>query len=264
MGVISISDLVNRPYFVYIVGEMGSGKTTFLDLLDAYQVWLGNLGLEDNIFFTFTEPLPEKKLWDRYKECKNSQIRDPSIYMAQSHFAKQKRTIIDKAAGLEGERKPGFYFVDRSLQEDFYVFAKGLENLFTGKTYARYVEETEPVLNSLPSPDLVVRLRVERPEVSQKRVEGRGWGEKLPLSRYHKMAEDYQRYIDPWIEHIEVPVISIRTDLPQFDFDTAAGQSYFLWTFLAGIRSATDSLGQPFWKLPYTPLPQEKIMVAKQ
>jgi len=267
-----IEDIVSKPYSVYVVGEMGAGKSTFLDLLKAYETSLFDIfGLEGKLFYTFEEDVPKGDLWEQYLYHKDNEIPGMPIYDTQVHFARKKKEIIFKSAGRDNEGKiiipdprgVGFYFVDRSLHEDRYVFAEGLKHLFPDEKFDEYVKEVDVYISEAPIPDLIIRLSVERPEVSQLRVLRRGRGEKLMLSRYHKMAEDYQQYVDPWIESLGVPIINIRTDYQYFDFNDDAGQNYFLWSLLRGLHEKKDAQGNPFWKLPFSILPHKKLFIPK-
>jgi hypothetical protein len=264
-----IEDIVSKPYSVYVIGEMGVGKSILLKLLRAYETHLLDFfGLEGKLFHTFEEEMPNKELWERYKYHKDNQIPDMSIYDTQIHFARKKRINMFKSAGRDSEgkiilpdpRTVGFYFVDRSLHEDRYVFAEELKQRFPDGKYEEYVEEVDTYISEAPTPDLIIRLCVERPEVSQLRVLNRGWGEKLPLSRYHQMAEDYQQYINPWIRNLGVPVINIRTDMPHFDFYNPPGQNYFLLSLLSGLKEKRNKDGEPFWLLPSHIIPDGMLI----
>ena len=258
---LKLEDILDQPYSVFLVGEMGVGKSTFLDLLDAYQNYLKKFGLKERLFYIFEED-PPKDLWQRYMECKDNEIPDKVIYDVQIYFARRKHDIMQRSAGKidEGIHKPGFYFVDRSLHEDRYVFAEGLKHLFPKDMFDDYVKEVDEYIKKCPIPNLFIRLEVETPEISERRIIKRGWGEKHPLSRYHKMAEDYEKYIEPWITSLNVPIIRIRTDYPHFDFTDAAGQNYFLWSVLTGLHKEKNNKGEPFWKLSDNLLPQERMI----
>ena len=253
---LKLEDIVDRPYSVFMIGEMGVGKSTIVELLDAYQSYLHKFGLKEKVFYIFEEEIP-LDLWPKYLECKDNGIADKVIYDVQIFFARRKKEIIQKS--VEGN-KPGFYFVDRSLHEDRYVFAEGMKYLFPNGLYEDYINEVDEYIQNCPTPDLFIRLEVETPEVSERRIIQRGWGEKLPLSRYHKMAEDYKEYIEPWINGMNVPIIRIRTDYLHFDFTDAAGQNYFLWSILTGLHKEKNREGEPFWKLSDNLLPQEKLI----
>lgn len=254
---LKLEDIVDKPYSVFLIGEMGVGKSTFLELLDAYQTYLQKFGLNEKLFYIFEEDIP-KDLWKKYIYCKDQEIPDKVIYDVQIYFARRKHNLIQKSDGIN--YNPGFYFVDRSLHEDRYVFAEGLKHLFPDDLFEDYVKEVDEYLRKSPVPDLCIRLEVETPEVSERRIQKRGWGEKLPLSRYHKMAEDYEKHIDPWITSLKVPIIRIRTDYLHFDFTDAAGQNYFLWSVLTGLHKEKNKIGEPFWKLSDNLLPQERLI----
>ncbi len=259
--ILTVDELVDKPYCAYVVGEMGVGKTTFLRLLKAYEAWLQKrFGLEAVVFNTFEEEKPP--CWDDYIHHKDAKIPHESIYQAQLWFARQKINMIRAAMGLDLQnqvmapdpRSLGIYFVDRTLHEDFYVFAQGLERLFPKGMYEQYIKEVEKYLLEIPPPDLVIRLQVETPEISQARVLSRGWGEQLRLSRYHQMAEQYEDHIDPWIEEMGVPIVPIRTDYPHFDFKDPYGQNYFLTTLLTGLHN------NGVWLPDYHRLPVEMLL----
>lgn len=259
--ILHLEQIVSAPYCVYVVGEMGTGKTTFLQLLKAYEGWLNiRFGLKGALFHTFKEELPP--CWGDYVAHKNAQEQHISIYEAQRWFALQKVRIIRQAAGLDDNlikttpdlRLPGFYLVDRSLEEDCLIFARDLVGLFPEGKYQEYMTEVVELLRKILPPDLIVRLRVENPEVSMQRVESRHWGEHFPRSRYYLMEEAYQERIDPWIAQLGIPVITIRTDEPYFDFKKGDAQCYFIYSFLNRLYE------QRLWLLDYHRLPPEPLI----
>jgi deoxyadenosine/deoxycytidine kinase len=250
---LSIEEIVDKPVSVHLVAEMGAGKSTFLALLLNYQKWLTEKhGLQGEIFHAFAEDVPHH-IWDEYQRVKKDNEPSPVVYEAQRWFMNQKLDFVKKAAGIGYEREPGFYIVERDPREDYYVFAGGLSSLFMPGEYERYQQEFRQLVDSAPSPNLVVRLKVS-PEVSIHRVKSRQSGELLSLGDYYRMAGDYMIHVDRWIEKSRIPKIELNTGLEMFDFDTDNGQAYFLTSFLHGLNK------NGYWNLGCHLLPMDMLI----
>ncbi len=244
-----MDDIVDKHVHIHLVAEVGAGKSTLLRLLKAYQEWLHP---DIPLFYPFEEDIPHH-IWAEYQAAKSSGQPAHVIYEAQKWFMEQKLRLVAQDAGNDSEKKPGFYIVERSPREDFYIFAQGMSHLFNPEDYRSYVDEFGPRVMDSPRPNLIIRLRVS-PEISLQRVTRRNTKELLTIGDYYVMQGQYLNLIDPWIAQSRIPTIEIDTTRSMFDFDTDQGQLYFLTTLLSGLH------GYGFWKPDTLTLPFGKLI----
>jgi deoxyadenosine/deoxycytidine kinase len=110
-----ISKIIDRPITIHIAAELGAGKSTFINLLQAYEKWLIEEEIIDNKFiFPFIEDTLEhsaNEIWDQYQTIITGDTPDPVVYTVQSWFMNQKLGLLYQAAGEDYPGAPGFFHV---------------------------------------------------------------------------------------------------------------------------------------------------------
>lgn len=178
-------------YFVLVAGNIGAGKTSL------------------------TEKLGEKLGWETAFESvvDNPYLADFYADMTKWAFHLQVFFLGHRAEQhLALARAKGSSIIDRSIYEDSEIFSRAALRLGTieARDYDNYQRVYHLVVNSLPSPDLLIMLRAPVP-VLMKRIRDRAREIESGISQEY--LELLDELYDEWIDRFDLcPVLTIRTD----------------------------------------------------
>lgn len=190
---------------IYIEGNIGSGKTTFLRMLESEY----RLGVD----FLF-EPLDE---WLNFKDSNNKNILD-HFYTDQkkNSFMFQMNAFITRTKSIQTTINKKYYdelettlLIERSVYTDKNCFAKNLFdtsklNELEWKLYCQWFDWFTHDYNILP--DGFIYLRTN-PEISYERIQQRSRHEEDAIP--YQYIEDLHTLHDDWLlsKSLDVPVL---------------------------------------------------------
>jgi deoxyadenosine/deoxycytidine kinase len=177
--------------FVLVAGNIGSGKTSLTERLGERLGWVtGFESVQDNPY-----------LGDFYRDMAAWAFHLQVFFLG--HRARQHLALA---------RAPESAIVDRSIYEDAEIFARVSLELgsITERDFEAYRSVYELILDSLPTPDLLLHLRAPVP-VLMRRIRERGRAIEAGVTEsYLSMLED--KY-ESWLARFDLcPVLTIRTD----------------------------------------------------
>ncbi|MGH2582920.1 MAG: deoxynucleoside kinase [Anaerolineales bacterium] len=175
---------------VLVAGNIGAGKTSLAQKLGQRLAWrTGFETIEEN-------PYLGKFYGDMSKWAFHLQI-----------FLLGQRTEQHIAA----YRDPQSFILDRSIYEDFHIFARALNKLgnMSGEDLLTYEKVYRLVVENLPWPDLLIFLRAPVDALLERiRVRGRDIEMGIPAD-YLKLLEGYY---DDWLADFDLcPVLTIHS-----------------------------------------------------
>jgi deoxyadenosine/deoxycytidine kinase len=190
-------------YIYTIEGNIGSGKSTFVEILKIY--YKNN----DNMVF-LQEPV---NIWQSIKDDNNKSILE-MFYEDQKKYAFsfQMMAYISRVAMLKEcmKKNPGKTIIcERSVLTDKNVFAKMLYDSgnIESVNYQIYLKWFNEFIDELPI-NGIIYVKAE-PEVSHERVIKRSRkGETIPLS-YLKQCNEYHEI---WLNNTNINLITLNGD----------------------------------------------------
>ena len=178
-------------HLVLVAGNIGAGKTSLTERMGARLGWrTGYESVTDNPYLT-----------DFYADMHSWSFHLQIFFLG--HRAEQY---------LEAARDPRSAILDRSIYEDFYIFARALHHMgnLAERDYLSYHRLFELVVNSLPLPDLLIYLKAPVP-VLMSRIRKRARNMETGISTDYLTLLD--NFYDEWLEPFDLcPVLTVRTD----------------------------------------------------
>lgn len=180
-----------KKRLILVAGNIGAGKTSLTERLGERLGWRTSYeSVADNPYLS-----------DFYKDMKAWSFHLQVFFLG--HRAEQH---------VEAARASQSAILDRSIYEDFYIFARSLREMgnISEQDYHSYRRVFERVTAGIPAPDLLIYLRAPV-EVLLARIQARGREMERGISEeYLRLLESYY---DEWMEAFEqCPVLTIRTD----------------------------------------------------
>ena len=177
--------------FVAVAGNIGVGKTNLTTLLANYLGWRA-----------YYEPVIDNPYLDDFYADMRAWAFHLQIFFL-GHRADQY---------LEAAHDPRSAILDRSIYEDFYIFARALHHMgnVAERDYMAYRRLFELVINSMPRPGLLIYLKAPV-EVLMERIRRRARNMETGISTEYLSLLD--SFYDEWLEAFDwCPVLTIRTD----------------------------------------------------
>jgi deoxyadenosine/deoxycytidine kinase len=178
-------------HLVLVAGNIGAGKTSLTERIGAHLGWhTGYESVADNPYLS-----------DFYADMRSWAFHLQIFFLG--HRAEQYLEAVHDARSA---------ILDRSIYEDFHIFARALHHMgnLSERDYLSYQRLFDLVINSLPRPDLLIYLKTP---VS------------VLMNRIHKRARnmetgitaDYMTLLDSfyneWLAGFDLcPVLTIQTD----------------------------------------------------
>ncbi|HNB53614.1 MAG TPA: deoxynucleoside kinase [Anaerolineales bacterium] len=176
---------------ILVAGNIGAGKTSITQRLGEKLTWVtGYESVADNPY------LP-----DFYAD-----MRAWSFHLQIFFLGHRAEQHLDMALN------PQSAIIDRSIYEDYYIFARALHQMgnVNERDYDAYRRLYTLIVNSLPRPDLLIYLKAPVP---------------ILLERIHRRARNIETgitaeylslldgYYDDWLSSFDLcPVLTIRSD----------------------------------------------------
>jgi len=178
-------------YMVVVAGNIGVGKTSLTERIGArLGWWTGYESVADNPY-----------LADFYSDMRTWSFHLQIFFLG--HRADQY---------LEAAQDPRSAILDRSIYEDFHIFARALHHMgdFAERDYLGYRRLFDLVVNSLPRPNLLIYLKAP-PSVLMDRIRRRARNIETGISPEYLSLLD--SFYDEWLGAFDMcPVLTIRTD----------------------------------------------------
>jgi len=178
-------------YMVVVAGNIGVGKTSLTERIGArLGWWTGYESVADNPY-----------LADFYSDMRTWSFHLQIFFLG--HRADQY---------LEAAQDQRSAILDRSIYEDFHIFARALHHMgdFAERDYLGYRRLFDLVVNSLPRPNLLIYLKAP-PNVLMDRIRRRARNIETGISPEYLSLLD--SFYDEWLGAFDMcPVLTIRTD----------------------------------------------------
>jgi len=178
-------------YQVVVAGNIGVGKTSLTERIGSRLGWrTGYESVADNPY-----------LADFYSDMRSWSFHLQVFFLG--HRADQY---------LEAARDPRSAILDRSVYEDFHIFARALHHMgdFAERDYLAYRRLFELVVNSMPRPNLLIYLKAPV-NVLMDRIRRRARGMESGITSEYLTLLD--SFYDEWLGAFDMcPVLTIRTD----------------------------------------------------
>jgi deoxyadenosine/deoxycytidine kinase len=176
---------------VVVAGNIGVGKTSLTERLGSRLGWRTDFeSVSDNPY-----------LGDFYAD-----MRAWSFHL-QVYFLGHRAEQYFEAAG-----DPRSVILDRSLYEDFYIFARALYQMgnVAERDYLTYRRLFDLVVATLPPPNLLIYLRAPVPTLME-RIRRRARNIETGITEAYLSA--LETYYDEWLATFDLcPVLTIHTD----------------------------------------------------
>ena len=178
-------------YQVVVAGNIGVGKTSLTERIGSrLGWWTGYESVVDNPY-----------LADFYSDMRSWSFHLQVFFLG--HRADQY---------LEAARDSRSAILDRSIYEDFHIFARALHHMgdFAERDYLAYRRLFDLVVNSVPRPNLLIYLKAPV-DVLMVRIRRRArWMESRFTPEYLSLLDSFY---DEWLGAFDMcPVLTIRTD----------------------------------------------------
>jgi len=178
-------------YLVVVAGNIGAGKTSLTERIGARLGWrTGYESVADNPY------LP-----DFYGDMRAWAFHLQIFFLG--HRAEQY---------LESARDARSAISDRSIYEDFYIFARALHHMgdLSERDYLAYRRLFDLIVNSIPRPNLLIYLKAPV-HVLMDRIRRRARNMETGItSEYLSLLDSFY---DDWLGAFDLcPVLTIRTD----------------------------------------------------
>jgi deoxyadenosine/deoxycytidine kinase len=178
-------------HLVLVAGNIGAGKTSLTERIGERLGWRsGYESVTDNPYLS-----------DFYADMHAWSFHLQIFFLG--HRAEQY---------LEAARDSRSAILDRSIYEDFYIFARALHHMgnFSERDYLSYHRLFDLVIESLPRPDLLIYLKAPVP-VLMNRIRKRARNMETGITSDYLSLLD--SYYDEWLGAFDLcPVLTIRTD----------------------------------------------------
>lgn len=178
-------------HFVLVAGNIGAGKTSLTERLGERLGWkMAFESVEDNPYLS-----------DFYQDMSKWAFHLQVFFLG--HRAEQHLAMAED---------PRSAIIDRSIFEDAEIFARASLELgnVTERDYRTYRKVYTLVVNSLPTPDLLLYLKAPV-KVLLERIRARGRQMEAGVSAEYLGL--LQKYYDQWLDSFDYcPVVTIRTD----------------------------------------------------
>jgi deoxyadenosine/deoxycytidine kinase len=178
-------------YLVVVAGNIGVGKTSLTERIGSrLGWWTGYESVADNPY-----------LADFYTDMRSWSFHLQVFFLG--HRADQY---------LEAVRDPRSAILDRSIFEDFYIFARALHHMgdLAERDYLAYRRLFEIVVQGLPRPNLLIYLKAPV-NVLMDRIRRRARNIETGISPEYLSLLD--SFYDEWLGAFDqCPVLTIRTD----------------------------------------------------
>jgi deoxyadenosine/deoxycytidine kinase len=178
-------------HLVVVAGNIGVGKTSLAERIGARLGWrTGYESVTDNPY-----------LADFYTDMRAWAFHLQIFFLG--HRAEQ---YLDAAHDARSA------ILDRSIYEDFYIFARALHHLgdLNERDYLAYRRLYELTVNSLPRPNLLIHLKAPVPVLGE-RIRRRARNMETGITAEYLTLLD--TFYDEWLGAFDLcPVLTIRTD----------------------------------------------------
>ncbi len=178
-------------HLVVVAGNIGAGKTSLTERIGSrLGWWTGYESVADNPYLS-----------DFYADMRAWAFHLQVFFLG--HRAEQY---------LEASHDTRSAILDRSIYEDFYIFARALHHMgnVAERDYLAYRRLFELVVGSLPRPGLLIYLKAPV-EVLMKRIRRRARNMETGISNEYLTLLD--TFYDEWLAAFDLcPVLTIRTD----------------------------------------------------
>src|SRR5512145_2707110 len=178
-------------HLVLVAGNIGAGKTTLTERIGArLGWWMGYESVADNPY-----------LADFYGDMRAWSFHLQIFFLG--HRAEQY---------LEAARDTRSAILDRSIYEDFHIFARALHHMgdLSERDYLAYRRLYELTVSSIPRPNLLIYLRAPI-KVLMDRIRRRARNMETGItSEYLSLLDSFY---DDWLGGFDLcPVLTIQTD----------------------------------------------------
>jgi len=178
-------------HLVVVAGNIGAGKTSLTERIGSrLSWWTGYESVTDNPY-----------LADFYGDMRTWSFHLQIFFLG--HRAEQY---------MEAVRDPRSAILDRSIFEDFYIFARALHHMgdLAGRDYLAYRRLFELVVQAMPRPNLLIYLKAPT-NVLMARIRRRARNMETGISPEYLSLLD--SFYDEWLGDFDLcPVLTIRTD----------------------------------------------------
>ena len=178
-------------HLVLVAGNIGAGKTSLTERIGARLGWRSGFeSVADNPYLS-----------DFYTDMHAWSFHLQVFFLG--HRAEQY---------LEASHDARSAILDRSIYEDFYIFARALHHMgnLAERDYLSYNRLFDLVVNSLPRPDLLVYLKAPV-QVLMNRIHRRARNIETGISAEYLSLLD--SFYDEWLAAFDLcPVLTIRSD----------------------------------------------------
>jgi len=178
-------------HLVLVAGNIGAGKTSLTERIGARLGWRSGFeSVADNPYLS-----------DFYADMRAWSFHLQIFFLG--HRAEQYLEAVHDARSA---------ILDRSIYEDFYIFARALHHMgnLAERDYLSYNHLFELVVNSLPQPDLLVYLKAPVP-VLMNRIRRRARNIETGISAEYLSLLD--SFYEEWLAAFDLcPVLTIRSD----------------------------------------------------
>ena len=178
-------------HLVVVAGNIGAGKTSLTERIGSrLGWWTGYESVADNPYLS-----------DFYADMRAWAFHLQIFFLG--HRADQY---------LEAARDPRSAILDRSIYEDFHIFARALHHMgnVAERDYMAYRRLFELIIDSLPRPGLLIYLKAPV-EVLMERIRRRARNIETGITTEYLSLLD--SFYDEWLGAFDLcPVLTIRTD----------------------------------------------------
>jgi len=178
-------------YLVVVAGNIGVGKTSLTERIGSrLGWWTGYESVTDNPY-----------LADFYSDMRTWSFHLQVFFLG--HRAEQY---------LQASRDPRSAILDRSIYEDFHIFARALHNMgdLAERDHLAYRRLFELIVASLPRPNLLIYLKAPV-HVLMDRIRRRARNIETGITPEYLSLLD--TFYDEWLGSFDMcPVLTIRTD----------------------------------------------------
>lgn len=176
---------------VVVAGNIGAGKTSLTERLGSRLGWRTDFeSVTDNPYLP--DFYTDMRAWSFHLQ----------VYFL-GHRAEQYREAADD---------PRSVILDRSIYEDFYIFARALYQMgnVAERDYLTYSRLFDLVVGTLPPPNLLIYLRAPVPTLME-RIQRRARNIETGITAGYLSA--LETYYDEWLRSFDLcPVLTIHTD----------------------------------------------------
>lgn len=178
-------------HLVVVAGNIGAGKTSLTERIGSrLDWWTGFESVTDNPYLS-----------DFYADMRAWSFHLQVFFLGHRAEQTLKATSSDRSAIL-----------DRSMYEDFYIFARALHNLgnLAERDYLAYRSLFDLMTDSLPRPNLLIYLKAPV-EVLLERIRRRARNMETGITLEYLSLLD--SFYDDWLNDFDsCPVLTIHTD----------------------------------------------------